>query len=518
MVAKFVIKHDKKVQRFLEIVPGFLTWSIILSPIWLSLLYYPAMVYLLTFVTIYWSFLAIKGTFRSFAGYRRLKTELKTDWMGEIRKLDHSKLPEKETLPSAVDDVRHFVLIPVVNEPYEVLKPSIDSIFEQTFPSSQTVLVFTAEEKYAEQVKETIDLALDGREELLDGTMFFVHPAGIIGEAKGVAGANRRWGAINAVETLKKQGKNLRNYIFTTIDCDHVLHEQFMARTTHLYLTSDKRDNKFYTTAVMTFNNNNWKVPAMMRIEANFVTLGSLSDWALHKPGGSNTRKTFSAYTTSLQTLIDADYWDPALGVDDTIYYWRAFFVRDGDFTGVAHYIPISADAVQGKNYWDSYRSMYKQLLRWGYGVIDFPLSVGEFLKNDRIPFSKKVAWIVNHLHIRVFLINLAFLITFGFGIATLVNPDIKQTSFAYSLPHVTSIILTFTMMFLIPGVILRSKISKPMPTDWPMWKKALVLLEGPLVLVNLLTYSFIPFVDAQTRMMFGKKMKELYHTPKIRK
>ncbi len=518
MVAKFVIKHDKKVQRLLEMIPGILTWTIILSPIWLSLIYYPAMVYLLTFVTIYWSYLAITGTFQGFIGYRRYKKEITADWMEELKKLNFDELPEKETLPPSLKDVKHFLLIPVVNEPLEVIKPSVDSIFNQTFPSTQTTLIFTAEEKYAEQVKKTIDNAIDGRENMLDKVMFFVHPAGIEGEAKGVAGANRRWGALKAVETLKNSGANLRNYVFTTIDCDHVLHEQFFARTTHLYLTSNKRDHKFYTTAVMTFNNNTWKVPAMMRIEANFVTVGSLSDWALHRSGGSSSRKTFSAYTTSVQTLIDADYWDPSLGIDDTIYYWRAYFARNGDFTGVAHYIPISADAVQGKTYWDSYRSMYKQLLRWGYGVIDFPLSVKEFMKNDKISRSKKLAWVIHHLRTRVFLINLAFLITFGFGIATLVNPDIKQTNFAYSLPHVTSIILTFTMVFLIPGIILRSKISKPMPAEWPMWKKALVLLEGPLVIVNLLTYSFIPFVDAQTRMMFGKKMKELYHTPKIRK
>jgi antibiotic biosynthesis monooxygenase (ABM) superfamily enzyme len=71
-------------------------------------------------------------------------------------------------------------------------------------------------------------------------------------------------------------------------------------------------------------------------------------------------------------------------------------------------------------------------------------------------------------------------------------------------------------MIFLIPGFIIRSKIS-PMPKNWSLWKKAIVILEGPLVIVNLLTYSFIPYVDAQTRMMLGKKMKDHYHTPKVR-
>ncbi|KKT82967.1 MAG: hypothetical protein UW82_C0051G0011, partial [candidate division WWE3 bacterium GW2011_GWC2_44_9] len=46
--------------------------------------------------------------------------------------------------------------------------------------------------------------------------------------------------------------------------------------------------------------------------------------------------------------------------------------------------------------------------------------------------------------------------------------------------------------------------------------RKIIFLLEGPLVVINLLTFSFFPFLDAQTRMMFGKKMKDLYFTPKM--
>jgi hypothetical protein len=51
MIAHFVEKHDKKVQRFLEIVPGILTWSLILSPIWVGLLFPKAII--LNILTVY---------------------------------------------------------------------------------------------------------------------------------------------------------------------------------------------------------------------------------------------------------------------------------------------------------------------------------------------------------------------------------------------------------------------------------------------------------------------------------
>lgn len=122
-----------------------------------------------------------------------------------------------------------------------------------------------------------------------------------------------------------------------------------------------------------------------------------------------------------------------------------------------------------------------------------------------------------DHLKTRIFMINVVFLITFGFGLLTLVNPNVRQSSFAYSLPDTMSYILSFTLVFLLPAIYFRSKLTLPMPKHWPVWKKLVTFSEGFLVVINLLTFSFFPMIEAQTRMMFGKKMKDLYHTPKVR-
>lgn len=514
MVIELVEKYDKQVNRFLEILPGFLTWAFLLSPVWLGLLYPAVIVYLLTFLSVYWVYLCTKHTIGVVRGYFLFKKEGAVNWFEECKKLDFNSLPDKNTLPASLSSVKHFILVPVVNEPNEVLKDSLNSILNQTYPTKSITLVYTIEKKYYEEVSKRINKLLEGERDKLDLVLMYAHPAGILGEAIGVGGANRTWGARHAVDDLRKMGRNIRDYIFSSLDADHVINPQYLARLTHLYLTSDKRDNKFYSTAVHLFNNNLWQVPLIMRIEANAVTLGSISDWSVAKKG---TKDTFSSYSASLQTLIDADYWDVSLGVDDTIFYWRAFFVRNGDFIGACHYVPYSADAVEGKNYIDCYASLYKQLLRWGWGVIDFPLSIKEFMKNKRIPLKSKVSWIIKHLEKRVLLINIVFLITFGFGILTAVNPDVKQTSFAYSLPNIMSMLLTFTLIFLVIGTMVRMRLVAPFPEGWPLWKKFLAFLEGPMIILNLLTFSFFPFIEAQTRMLLGKPMKDLYHTPKVR-
>jgi len=457
--------------------------------------------------------MAVRHSLGMYKGYLKYKAELAEDWWGKCLDLNFADLPEKETLPPSLADVRHFVLIPAVNEPYEVLKEPFEKYYQQSFPKNQVVLVYTIEEKYSKETIETLYRIFNGREKEFAAVLVYVHPAGIPGEAIGAGAANRTWGAKHAIADLIARGENLRNYIFSTFDADHVLHPQYLARLTHLYLTSDKRDNKFYQSAVALFDNNYWEVPLFMRIEATSVALGGLAEWSIK----GKLKDTFSAYSSSLQTLIDADFWDVGLGVDDQIFYWRAFFVRKGDFFGVPHYIPYYADAVSGYNFLNSCKSLYKQLLRWGWGVIDFPLSVKEFLKNKEVPFHLKFAWMFRHLEKRVLLIDSAFLITFGFGILTFTNPSVKQATFAYSLPNTTSAILTATLVFFIPITLLRFKIVRPMPEEWPYWRKFFAVMEGPMVIFNMMSFSFFPQIEAQTRMLLGKKMKDLYHTPKMR-
>ncbi len=513
MLEKFVSKYDRKIQRFLEIVPGFLTWSLLLSPIWLGLIFPEMVVYVIICLMVYWAYMATLHSFGMYKGYMAYSQEMAMDWAQKCHELDFSTLPDPVTLPTKLDEVRHFILIPAVNEPYEVLKPAFESYYNQTFPISQTILVYTIEEKYAEETIKDLRKAFEGCENEFASILIYTHPAGIPGEAIGAGAANRTWGATHAIEELKSRGENLRNYVFSTFDADHVLDYQFIARLTHLYLMSDKRDNKFFQSAVALFDNNYWDVPVFMRIEATSVALGGLSEWTVK----GKLKDTFAAYSSSLQTLIDADFWDVSLGVDDQIFYWRAFFKRGGDFVGVPHFIPYSADAVVGYNFANSCKSLYKQLVRWGWGVIDFPLSVKEFLRNSTVPFRLKVAWMFRHFEKRVLLIDSVFLITFGFGLLTFANPTVKQATFAYSLPDIMSAILTITLIFFLPITIIRFRIVKPMPETWPYWRKFLAVMEAPMVIFNMLSFSFIPQIEAQTRMLLGKKMKDLYHTPKIR-
>lgn len=517
IMREFSEKQERIIDRLFEMIPGLMTWAFLLSPIWLGLLFPPAIIYLLAFLTIYWCYMAAKQTAGLMIGYPKYQEEIATDWWKKCQELNWNELPDPATKPTSLENVKHFIVIPVVNEPEDVLRPAIDALYNQTFPTNRICLIYSIEERFGDEVEATIKKVMGERINEFYRVFIFRHPAGIVGEAIGSGGGNRTWGATHAVEILKQENATIKDFIFTNLDADHVLHERYLARLTYAYLLETDRNNKFFATAVHLFNNNHWNVPSMARIESNFVTMGTLAHRSIFWSKNSLTTDTFAAFSNSLQTLIDANYWDVASGADDTTYFWRAFFARNGYFRAVKHYVPYSADAVEGESFYKAHKSLYKQLLRWGWGVVEVPISLKGFVQHKNIPLSTKLLWIYDHIKTRIFMINIVFLITFGFGILTLVNPNVKQSSFAYLLPDIMSVILTVTLIFLLPAAYYRAKLTPDIPKNWPLWKKLVIFAEGFVVIINLLTFSFFPLIEAQTRMLFGKKMKDLYHTPKMR-
>ena len=73
-------------------------------------------------------------------------------------------------------------------------------------------------------------------------------------------------------------------------------------------------------------------------------------------------------------------------------------------------------------------------------------------------------------------------------------------------------------MLSNIPIVIFRRKIT-PVPKGWKWWRHILDFLETYLITVNMLTFSFIPYVQAMTEMMLGlgKFKRNFYVTDKVR-
>jgi len=71
---------------------------------------------------------------------------------------------------------------------------------------------------------------------------------------------------------------------------------------------------------------------------------------------------------------------------------------------------------------------------------------------------------------------------------------------------------------FLVIPLVIIYKLKKPIPKEWGFFKRATLILDIFGIYINFYTFGFIPWIQAQTNMMLGKKYKTLYATEKFRK
>lgn len=506
MVSKLVDKYDNFFQRIFEILPGLLIWILLLAPIWAGFSFPLLVINVLLVLTVYWAYRAIMLTTGGILGFIQYRLDLKKDWLVEAQKLKRENLPNPETLPEKNLLPKHLIVIANYGEEYDVLCKSIKALMAQNYPRELIYLAISIEERKAkkdpEYAKRGEYLKRDFGEFFEDRLFFFVHPDNIDGEAIGAA-ANRAWGTENSVAELEKRGENISEFLITAPDGDVTFHKDYLAACSYKWLVSEKRNQKFYQTAVYTFNNNYWDVPILIRILSTSLTLPVLSSSVLEK----FKRETFSCYSVNLKVMKDVDYWDTTLAIDDTTFYWRPYLHFHGDWMCEVFYIPLSADAIYDPSYVKNHVDQYRQYVRWGWGVISFPIGMKVLLKDPKIKITEKIYKVFHLFEVFVLWKVLAFLLTFGIPLILLINRDLDDLVISHSIPQTVSLIMTVASIFVVPSAVLKVLLMPPKPKKMK-WSKFifLIILELPLNFVVLMTFSFLPFIESTTRMMLGQK------------
>lgn len=499
------LSASEKFQRFLEVIPGILMWFLLLLPIIGSNSVPLFVINFIIVLSVYWLYRAFIVTAGGIIGFIRHKRAMTMDWLKECRNLKVEELPDYQSLPSGLLP-KQLIVIANYGESYEVLSRSIKAIIEQNYPKELFYLSVSIEERKAlkdeDYAKRGEYLKRDFGDFFGDRLMFFVHPQNIEGEVIGAA-ANRTWGTKSAVDALEKRGEKINEFLITAPDGDITFHKEYFAALTYKWLNATERNQKYYQTAVYTFNNNYWEVPLFIRILSIGLTIPILASSVIEK----NRRETFSCYTLNLELMKKVNYWDTSLGIDDTTFYWRPYLYLNGDWHCEVFFIPLSADAIYNPKYIKNHFDQYKQYLRWGWGVISFPIGIRAILANQKINFIDKMLKIIHLIEVFVLSKVLPFLIAFGLPILLFFNQGLDNYVISYTAPRMISTILNITTIFLIPTAILKLLLIPPKPKEMKISRFILIIiLEIPLNIISLLTFSFLPFVEATTRMMLGQE------------
>lgn len=501
-------KFEQRLTRALEIIPGVLLWVLLLSPLWAGVSIPIFILNVFLILSVYWLYRALLTPIGLFFGYRRVQDALKKDWQQEIKNLKKEDLLNPEELP---DDLfpGYLVVLPNYGEEYPVIQRTIKALMDQNYPKEKIHLCVSIEERKALKdpvYANRLNLLREEFGEFFGDRLFLTaHPGNIPGEVPGAA-SNRKWGTKYAVEQLESQGKDISKFLITAPDGDLVFHKEYLASSAYKWIMAEKRNQKFYQTALYTFNNNYWEVPILIRIVVINLTLPVLASSVIEK----HKRETWSCFTLNLDVMKKVDYWDASLSIDDTPFYWRPFAYFNGDWECEVFYVPLSADAIYDESYVENHRAQYKQYLRWGWGVVTFPLAIKMLLNNKEIPLSLKITKVYQLLEIFVFWKVLAFLISLGIPIVLFLNRDLSNYVYAYTFPSIVSSIMSLALLGMVPAIYYKYLLVPPRPANMSRLKYLfLLIIEAPMNVITLFTFSFIPFIVATTGMMLGQRAEK---------
>ena len=477
----------KGILRALEILPGFVSWNLILLPYWGIFVFPVFIAYFILFFNIYWFYQSLQIAISSIISHTRIQAAKIYDWMGDVR-----GFPDWQK-------VRHVVIIPTYKEPMHILERTFDSLTSQEFPTGQIIPVLAMEAKEPVDERNAKWEVLKAKYGKTFGHMFMTVHELQPGEVTGKA-SNERFAAIWVKENFMITSKqNIGYFTITSCDADHKFHPKHFACLTYKFLDDPNRYKKFWQPALM-FYNNIWEIPAITRVPNTLMTIWNLS-LLPRKDKLLNTAN----YSLSFKLLDRAGYWDADKIPEDWGIFYKAFYKTGGGIEVEPIYLPLLADAAQSTSFWKTLAAQYQQIQRWAWGVSDDPWIIKSYFLADDIPFWDKTTRLFQVIWAHFLWPVNWFLITVGLTLPTLLNPAFGRTALGYTVPKLSSFILTISLSFLVVMIVIDNMHKPKRPNKVSLFRLILTPFEFVLMPIAGFFFSALPGLDAHTRLMLGK-------------
>jgi len=533
--------------RALEIIPGLVTWFLILAMLPLALFYPAALgVFVLCF-DFYWLYRAVVLAISVGVSFRRIRRVLAVDWRQrafslsdpqgrydqltdliarvqlrtaelqaagnklaaeggrrEILRLvrEQRSMERLLALEEPIPDPRqlwHVALIPTYTEPYEKLYETVKALADTDFPRDLRMVAIITRETDLQGRENVAKL----REAFGSSFRHFFHildplePGVVVGKSSAMAYGGR-W----LYRELTSLGFDSKQVVVTDLDSDYRVHKQYFGYLTYKFVTDRDRFRRLYQPVPM-FHNNLWQCPLPVRL----VAVGSthVQMWRHLTP---ERLISFSSYSVSLHTVHDVDYWATDAIPEDSRFYWKCFFRYSGQFRAEPLFMPIYGDAVRARSYPRSLMQQYTQIRRWAWGVTDIPYYIDNAISHSEIPLRDRIArlfdlWL-DHINWAV----APFIMIFGAALPVALNQTFAAGTFGQQLPVYTAWLLTGAMSSLLVLMFIEDQLSPPRPPEWGLRMRIVSWLQWLCLPVIGVLFTNLPALDAQTRLLTGRYLE----------
>jgi len=489
---------ERRVFRFLEILPGAISWGTILLMILLSHRHPVWTAFFIIAFDIYWLLKTVFLSFHQQFSYKKMKANLKINWLEKLKQLSPANYGLKV---SGWQDIYHLVILPMYKEKFELVHSTFRALAESRYPLNKFIVVLAIEEragKTAREVAEQIEKEF--------GSKFFrflltTHPQDIEGELAG-KGSNETWAGRKAKELIDELKIPYENITVSSFDIDTQVYPDYFACLTYNYLTcSDPLHSSFQPIPV--YNNNIWDAPAISRVVAVGATF-----WHMIQQERPERMSTFSSHSMSFKAITEMDFWTTKNVSEDSRIFWQALLFYDGNYRNLPLYYPVSMDANLADNFWRTILNVFKQQTRWSWGVENVPYFTFGCIKNKAMALKKKIYHCFYHFEaFWSWATNSLLIFMLGWLPVILGGSDFNQTVLSYNLPRMTRLIMTLAMVGLVGSAFYTLKLLPPRPEKYKSRRYFWMIVQWILVPMVLIVFGSIPALISQTRLMLGKYM-----------
>lgn len=525
-----------KLYRLLEILPGFLSYTLFILLFVLSFVK-PVIgaIYLIVIISIT-LVKAIAVAFRTIQGYEIVKKASKVDWNNRLKDLEdvhaaYEKLRDessesygykqhianvKKILTAEKDeyypkpkDIYHAVIMVAYNEGLETLIPSVEAVKNTSFPNERIIFVLGYEERGGEEMEKNAKELKKHFDGVFNDFILVKHPKNLKGEIVG-KGPNLTYAGEELARFIGKKHIDNNNVIVTSLDSDNRMSEKYLDYVAYEFIVHKERQRLSYQ-PVSLFTNNIWDVPAPMRIigisNSFFNIISTMRPHML---------RNFASHSQPLAALIDMGFWSKRTIVEDGHQYWRSLFHFDGDYEVLPIRVPIYQDAVMEETLWATIKAQFVQLRRWDYGASDVAyVGVRLFSKDCKIPFLELFPKFWRLLDGHVTLAIMSPMVMFGGWVPMILNLS-SRGMIAFNLPRIVGIVQTVASIGLFVTILTSIRMLPKRPAKYKKHKSVLMVLQWILMPLVALLYQSLAAFYAQTRLMTGHYMERFDVTKKV--
>ena len=498
-------KKDRRLYRFFEMIPGFLSLGTLLGVFVFSWLVPSWVAIFIIIFCFYYLFRIFYFSLHQILGYFKVKTHMKKNWLKELKKIKERSWK----------DIYHVIILPTYEEGREIIEEGIEAIIKSDYPKEKMIVVLAVEKRAGEEFEKQSRSIANKYADKFYKFLISVHPDNIDGEIGG-KGSNTAFAGKEVKEKIiDKLNIPYANILVSTFDIDTKIFPQYFACVTWYYLTEKDSTSASYQ-PVPVYNNNIWSANAFSRVVSTSNTF-----WQMIQQERSEKLTTYSSHSTPGKVFFEVGY--PANVVsDDSRIFWRAYLQYDGNYRVVPIYYMVSMDAVQAKSLWRTIINQYKQQKRWAWGCAEIPYIMFGFSKNKKISFWAKFSHIYTILDgFWSWATAALLLLLLGWLPIILGGKSFNFTVLSFNLPILTSRIMTISMVGMFISAILSTMLLPPVPKTmkwYVRWfKKSTVFLQWIFLPITLILFGSLPALDAQIRLMLGRYMG-FWVTEKVRK